>query len=161
MFRIANLLGSIRIYSSLFLFTVVHMSGAFWKINGDREKGKDNCLGHGLMESSRGGNAFPPEMRDWFRVIILCPFFQRHPFSQRSGKARWKHLREFMGLLGRHLGRAGDPRSLKSCPADGGLTRTVSGIKARLATAGRTASRHHVTRETQQPPPPPPHRPHL
>lgn len=74
LFGIANLLGSIRTHGSLLLFVVVHMFVAFWKINGDREKSKDNGLGRGLMESSRGGNTFPSEMREWLRLVILCPF---------------------------------------------------------------------------------------
>lgn len=76
LFRIPNLLGLIRIYSSLLLFIVVHMFMVFWKINGDRIKNKDNCSGHGLMSSSRGENKFPPEMREWFCFIILCPFMK-------------------------------------------------------------------------------------
>lgn len=54
LFRIPNLLGSIRIYSSLLLLIVVHMFMAFCKINGDKIKNKDNCSGHGLMASSGG-----------------------------------------------------------------------------------------------------------
>lgn len=38
LFRIPNLLGSIRIYSSLLLFIVVHMFMAFCKINGDNKE---------------------------------------------------------------------------------------------------------------------------
>lgn len=74
LFRIPNLLGSVRIYSSLWLFIVVHMAVAFCKISGDRVKNKDNSSGHGLMASSGGENKFPSEMREWFYFIILCPF---------------------------------------------------------------------------------------
>lgn len=72
-FRIPNLLGSIRIYSSLSLFIVVHMFMAFCKINGNRIKNRDNCSGHGLMACS-AGEKFPSEMREWFSLIILYPF---------------------------------------------------------------------------------------
>lgn len=51
LFRIANLLGSIRIYSSLFLFIVILMFMAFLKIKGEGGRSKDLCPGGGLMES--------------------------------------------------------------------------------------------------------------
>lgn len=40
-----------------------------------------------------------------------------------------------MGLWGKHLGQAGDPRK-KSCSTDGGLTLTVGGIKDHYTVIG-------------------------
>lgn len=53
---------------------------AFWKLNGDWVKSKDNRSGRGLMESSGGENEFPSEMRSGFLLLfgVLSP---KHPFS--------------------------------------------------------------------------------
>jgi len=93
----------------------------------DGVKGIDNYSGRGLMDSSGGENKFPSEMREWFCFIILCSL-QKHPFSLYSSSVYWKHFSEFMGLWGKHIGQAGDPRRV-SCPMDGGLTLIVGGIK--------------------------------
>lgn len=69
-FKIPNFLGSIRIYSSLWLFIVVHMPMAFGKISEDGVKNKDNSSGHGLMASSGGENKFPSEMRKWLYYFV-------------------------------------------------------------------------------------------
>lgn len=74
MFRIPNLLGSVRIYSSLLLSIVIHMFMAFWQINRDRVESKINGSDLGLMESSGKENTFPSAMREWFHFIIVCPF---------------------------------------------------------------------------------------
>uniref|UniRef100_A0A8C4M6K1 EF-hand domain containing 2 n=1 Tax=Equus asinus asinus TaxID=83772 RepID=A0A8C4M6K1_EQUAS len=63
-------------------------------------------------------------------LLLFCVLLRKPPLSQYSSKVYWKHFSEFMGLFGKHLGQAGDPRR-KSCSADGGLTRIVGGIKDR------------------------------
>lgn len=78
-------------------------------------------------------------------------FYKSIHFSNTC-KVYWKHFSEFIGLFGKHLSQAGDPRR-KSCFADGGLTLIVGGIKDHYAVIGGVASRSCMLKKKDLPVP--------